>query len=61
MAFSISLAGKGGTGKTTVAGMLIKYLVNGLSMFGLINESACGPFINRLTNCAAIGPSILLI
>ena len=25
MAFSISLAGKGGTGKTTVAGMLIKY------------------------------------
>lgn len=27
MAFSISLAGKGGTGKTTVAGMLIKYLV----------------------------------
>ena len=28
MAFSIALAGKGGTGKTTVAGMLIKYLVN---------------------------------
>ena len=27
MSFSISLAGKGGTGKTTVAGMLIKYLV----------------------------------
>ncbi len=27
MPFSISLAGKGGTGKTTVAGMLIKYLV----------------------------------
>jgi CO dehydrogenase maturation factor len=27
MAFSIALAGKGGTGKTTVAGMLIKYLV----------------------------------
>ena len=26
MPFSISLAGKGGTGKTTVAGMLIKYL-----------------------------------
>lgn len=26
MAFSIALAGKGGTGKTTVAGMLIKYL-----------------------------------
>ncbi len=27
MSFSIALAGKGGTGKTTVAGMLIKYLV----------------------------------
>jgi len=28
MPFSIALAGKGGTGKTTVAGMLIKYLVS---------------------------------
>lgn len=28
MPFSIALAGKGGTGKTTVAGMLIKYLIN---------------------------------
>jgi len=27
MAYSIALAGKGGTGKTTVAGMLIKYMV----------------------------------
>lgn len=27
MGFSIALAGKGGTGKTTVAGMLIKYLL----------------------------------
>jgi len=27
MAFSIALSGKGGTGKTTIAGMLIKYLV----------------------------------
>lgn len=27
MAYQIALAGKGGTGKTTVAGMLIKYLV----------------------------------
>ena len=27
MAFSIALAGKGGTGKTTVAGLLIKYLL----------------------------------
>ena len=27
MTFSVALAGKGGTGKTTVAGMLIKYLV----------------------------------
>ena len=26
MAFSIALAGKGGTGKTTIAGMLINYL-----------------------------------
>jgi len=28
MSFSIALAGKGGTGKTTIAGMLIKYLVS---------------------------------
>jgi CO dehydrogenase maturation factor len=28
MAFSFALAGKGGTGKTTLAGMLVKYLVN---------------------------------
>jgi len=27
MAFSVALAGKGGTGKTTLAGLLIKYLV----------------------------------
>ncbi len=27
MSFSIALAGKGGTGKTTIAGMLIKYLM----------------------------------
>ena len=27
MSYSIALAGKGGTGKTTVAGLLIKYLV----------------------------------
>ncbi|MFC1895592.1 AAA family ATPase [Thermodesulfobacteriota bacterium] len=27
MAFSVALAGKGGTGKTTLAGMLVKYLV----------------------------------
>lgn len=27
MAFSIALAGKGGTGKTTLAGMLVRYLV----------------------------------
>jgi CO dehydrogenase maturation factor len=27
MAYSIALAGKGGTGKTTIAGLLIKYLV----------------------------------
>ena len=27
MPYSIALAGKGGTGKTTVAGMLIKYLL----------------------------------
>ena len=27
MTYSIALAGKGGTGKTTMAGMLVKYLV----------------------------------
>ena len=28
MPFSIALAGKGGTGKTTMAGLLVKYLMN---------------------------------
>ncbi|MEW5910711.1 MAG: AAA family ATPase [Thermodesulfobacteriota bacterium] len=28
MSFSIALAGKGGTGKTTVAGLLVKYLIS---------------------------------
>ncbi len=28
MSFSIALAGKGGTGKTTISGMLIKYLIS---------------------------------
>jgi CO dehydrogenase maturation factor len=28
MAFTVALAGKGGTGKTTIAGMLIKYLIS---------------------------------
>lgn len=28
MAFSVAMAGKGGTGKTTLAGLLVKYLVN---------------------------------
>lgn len=28
MAYSIALAGKGGTGKTTIAGMLVKYLIS---------------------------------
>ncbi|RPJ72313.1 MAG: carbon monoxide dehydrogenase, partial [Desulfobacteraceae bacterium] len=27
MAFSLALAGKGGTGKTTLAGLLVKYLL----------------------------------
>ena len=27
MAFSVAMAGKGGTGKTTLAGLLVKYLV----------------------------------
>ncbi len=28
MSITIALAGKGGVGKTTIAGMVIKYLVN---------------------------------
>ncbi|MBF0224401.1 MAG: AAA family ATPase [Desulfobacterales bacterium] len=32
MSFSIALAGKGGTGKTTVAGMIIKYLLKNSKM-----------------------------
>ncbi|MBA3035671.1 MAG: AAA family ATPase, partial [Desulfobacterium sp.] len=28
MSFSIALAGKGGTGKTTISGLLVKYLTS---------------------------------
>ena len=28
MAYSVAMAGKGGTGKTTLAGLLVKYLVH---------------------------------
>ena len=48
MAFSIALAGKGGTGKTTVAGMLIKYLVNKGKVPVLAVDADCNANLNEV-------------
>ena len=48
MAFTIALAGKGGTGKTTLAGLLIKYLVkNGRSPV-LAVDADCNANLNEV-------------
>ncbi|MBR9980713.1 MAG: AAA family ATPase [Desulfatitalea sp.] len=48
MAFTIALAGKGGTGKTTIAGLLIKYLVaNGKAPI-LAVDADCNANLNEV-------------
>ena len=48
MPFSIALAGKGGTGKTTIAGMLIKYLVKMDKIPVLAVDADCNANLNEV-------------
>ena len=48
MAYSIALAGKGGTGKTTMAGLLIKYLVNKDKSPVLAVDADCNANLNEV-------------
>ncbi len=48
MTYSIALAGKGGTGKTTVAGMLIKYLVKNGKGPVLAVDADCNANLNEV-------------
>lgn len=48
MAFSIALAGKGGTGKTTLAGLLIKYLVKTGKTPVLAVDADCNANLNEV-------------
>ena len=48
MAFSIALAGKGGTGKTTLAGLLIKYLVKTGKTPILAVDADCNANLNEV-------------
>ena len=48
MAFSIALAGKGGTGKTTLAGLLVKYLVKTGKTPILAVDADCNANLNEV-------------
>ena len=48
MPYSIALAGKGGTGKTTLAGMLIRYLVNNNKTPILAVDADCNANLNEV-------------
>jgi len=48
MAFSIALAGKGGTGKTTLAGLLVKYLVKSGKTPILAVDADCNANLNEV-------------
>ncbi len=48
MPFSIALAGKGGTGKTTLAGLLIKYLVKKEKVPILAVDADCNANLNEV-------------
>ncbi|MCJ8499247.1 AAA family ATPase [Desulfatitalea alkaliphila] len=48
MAFTIALAGKGGTGKTTIAGLLIKYLVDKGKSPILAVDADCNANLNEV-------------
>ena len=48
MPYSIALAGKGGTGKTTMAGMLIKYLLKKNKTPILAVDADCNTNLNEV-------------
>jgi CO dehydrogenase maturation factor len=48
MSFSIAMAGKGGTGKTTLAGMLIKYLTTNSKTPVLAVDADCNANLNEV-------------
>jgi CO dehydrogenase maturation factor len=48
MSYSVALAGKGGTGKTTIAGMLIKYLMNKNKTPILAVDADCNANLNEV-------------
>ena len=48
MAFTIALAGKGGTGKTTLAGLLVKYLVKNGKAPVLAVDADCNANLNEV-------------
>jgi CO dehydrogenase maturation factor len=48
MTFSIALAGKGGTGKTTLAAMLIKYLIKNHKTPVLAVDADCNANLNEV-------------
>jgi CO dehydrogenase maturation factor len=53
MSFSIALAGKGGTGKTTLAGMLIKYLIMKRKTPVLAVDADCNANLNEVLGIKA--------
>jgi CO dehydrogenase maturation factor len=46
MPYSVALAGKGGSGKTTMAGMLIKYLLKKEKTPFLSVDADCNAYLN---------------
>ena len=52
MAFTIALAGKGGTGKTTLAGMLIKYMLRNGKTPVLAVDADCNANFNEVLGVA---------
>ncbi|MGB8719737.1 MAG: AAA family ATPase [Desulfobacterales bacterium] len=52
MAFTIALAGKGGTGKTTVAGMLVKYMLQRGKTPVLAVDADCNANLNEVLGVA---------
>ena len=55
MPFSVALAGKGGTGKTTLAGMLIKYLVKKGKTPVLAVDADCNANLNEVLGLKVAG------
>jgi len=55
MPYSIALAGKGGTGKTTIAGMLIKYLIKQNKTPILAVDADCNANLNEVLGVGISG------